>query len=75
MGFACKTVLSTFSSKLLSIGTLMAAYELKSKDIGVGVLNVDSHGYKIDDGIDLKIMREESNLFVIWLTGEPYEDN
>jgi len=71
----CKTVLSTFSSKLLSIGTLMAAYELKSKDIGVGVLNVDSHGYKIDDGINLKTMREESNLFVIWLTGEPYEDN
>jgi hypothetical protein len=71
----CKAVLSTFSSKLLSIGTLMAAYELKSKDIGVGVLNVDSHGYRIDDDIDLQKMRAESNLFVIWLTGEPYEDS
>lgn len=71
----CKAVLSTFSSKLLSIGTLMAAYELKSKDIGVGVLNVDSQGYKLDDNIDLQKMRAESNLFVIWLTGKPYETN
>ena len=69
----CKTVLSTFSSKLLSIGTLLAAYELKSKDIGVGVLNVDSQGYKLDKGIDLIKMRTESNLFLIWLTGKPYE--
>ncbi|MEO5563052.1 MAG: hypothetical protein ABIR18_06440, partial [Chitinophagaceae bacterium] len=68
----CKAVLSTFSSKLLSIGTLLAAYELKKKDIGVGVLNVDSHGYKIDPDADLKRLKEESKLFVIWLTGEPY---
>ena len=71
----CKTVLSTFSSKLLSIGTLLVAYELKSKDIGVGVLNVDSLGYKIDPDIDLQKMRADSKLFVIWLTGEPYEDH
>ena len=70
----CKIILSTFSSKLLSIGMLLAAYELKSKDIGVGVLNVDSHGYKLNTELDLSRMRSESNLFVIWLTGEPYEN-
>jgi hypothetical protein len=68
----CKAVLSTFSSKLLSIGTLLAAYELKEKDIGVGVLNVDSHGYKINPSADLKRLKLESKLFVTWLTGKPY---
>lgn len=68
----CKAVLSTFSSKLLSIGTLLAAYELKEKGIGVGVLNVDSHGYKISPDADLKRLKQESKLFVTWLTGKPY---
>lgn len=68
----CKAVLSTFSSKLLSIGTLLAAYELKEKDIGVGVLNVDSHGYTIEGSADLKRLKQESKLFVTWLTGKPY---
>lgn len=68
-----KFVLSTFSSKLLSIGTLLAAYELKMKDIGVGVLNLDSSGYKIKETLDLERMKRESNLFVIWLIGEPYD--
>ena len=70
----CKAVLSTFSSKLLSIGTLLAAYELKSLGIDVGVLNVDSSGYKIDRNLDLVKMKKDSKLFVIWLTGEPYGD-
>lgn len=68
----CKAVLSTFSSKLLSIGTLLAAYELKEKEIGVGVLNVDSHGYKINPLADLNKLKLKSKLFVTWLTGRPY---
>ena len=68
-----KVVLSTFSSKLLSIGTLLAAYELKAKDIEVGVLNVDSQGYKFQGGQDLEKMKRESNLFLIWLIGDAYE--
>ena len=70
----CKVVVSTFSSKLLSIGTLLTAYELM-EDIGVGVLNVDSQGYEIDNFEELKKLREDSELFVIWLTGEPYDEN
>jgi hypothetical protein len=68
----CKAVLSTFSSKLLSIGTLLAAYELKTKGIGVGVLNVDSNGYEIAPGTNLEKLKLESILFVSWLTGAPY---
>jgi len=67
----CKASISTFSSKLLSIGTLLAAFELKD-DIGVGILNVDAEGYRIKSVEDLKKLNEKSELFVTWLTGEPY---
>lgn len=67
----CKVALSTFSSKLLSIGTLLTAFENKD---GVGILNVDSQGYKIVDKISLKKLKSESELFVTWLSGIPYND-
>jgi hypothetical protein len=74
----CKAVISTFSSKLLSIGSLLTAYELMNSNnddkVGVGILNVDSQGYDIDSFDDLKSIKENSELFVIWLTGEAYED-
>jgi len=70
----CKAVISTFSSKLLSIGTLMTAYDLIN-EIGVGVLNVDSQGYEIESFESLKKLKEASELFVIWLTGEPYNES
>lgn len=69
----CKAVISTFSSKLLSIGSLLTAYELIN-EIGVGILNVDSHGYDIDSFDDIKSLKNNSELFVIWLTGEAYEN-
>ena len=58
----CKAVISTFSSKLLSIGTLLTAYELLGK-IGVGVLNVDSQGYEIEDYEEMKKLKDSSELF------------
>lgn len=67
----CKAVLSNFSSKLLSIGTLLAAYEDRDS---VGVLNVDSQGYDYIDKNEVKKVKSESELFVTWLTGEPYND-
>jgi hypothetical protein len=69
----CKAVISTFSSKLLSIGSLLTAYELMD-EIGVGILNVDSQGYDIDSFDDLKSLKNNSELFVTWLIGEAYED-
>ena len=67
----CKVALSNFSSKLLSIGTLLAAYENRDN---VGVLNVDSQGYDYVDKNEVKKLKSESELFVTWLTGEPYND-
>jgi len=75
----CKAVLSTFCSKLLSIGALLAAYELtypqkqQGSTLDVGVLHVDSQGYNINDPKSLESLRDKSELFVIWLTGIPYQ--
>lgn len=71
----CKAAISTFSSKLLSIGALLTAYELNTRTeekIGVGILNVDPGGYKIDEEESLTLTNDESELFLTWLTGEPY---
>ncbi|MEW2922989.1 hypothetical protein AB1A65_16070 [Muricauda sp. ANG21] len=65
----CKIALSTFSSKLISIGTLLVAYE---KSEFVGILNVNSGGYDILDESKIKNLKQESELFVTWLTGSPY---
>lgn len=67
----CKAAISNFSSKLLSIGTLLAAYENRED---IGVLNVDSQGYDYVDKNEVKKLKLESELFVTWLTGEPYND-
>jgi hypothetical protein len=71
----CRAALSTFSSKLLSIGTLIAAYQVNivdNQDI-VGVMNVDARGYEIENIELWEEFNKGSELFLIWLTGEPYE--
>jgi hypothetical protein len=67
----CKAVVSNFSSKLLSVGSILTAYELKD-EIGVGLLNVPSEGYKIRDEEEMKSLTSESQTFLMWLTGDPY---
>lgn len=69
----CKAVISNFSSKLLSIGTILTAHELR-EEIGVGILNVDSEGYKINNVEELKNLKNQSEVFLSWLSGEPYHD-
>lgn len=70
----CDIVISTFSSKLLSIGALLCAYEFKVfNKVNVGILNVDSSGYEIDDEAAAQKIGEKSELFLIWLAGEPYK--
>ncbi len=70
----CDIVISTFSSKLLSIGALLCAYEFKAlSSIKVGILNVDSSGYEIDQAALEKNIVNHSELFLIWLAGEPYK--
>lgn len=72
----CRAALSTFSSKLLSIGTLLAAYQVNVVDESdiIGVINVDARGYVLENESSLPEWSNESELFLIWLTGIPYED-
>lgn len=74
----CKTAVTVFTSKLLTVGVLLASYEINnSKDLkyGVGVYNLDAHGYSIiDDNIEeLRRINSDSEIFLMWLNGEAYE--
>ncbi len=68
----CKAVVSAVSSKLLSMGALLAACELTqlsntNNHIAVGVGHVDTHGYEIEDGPSEDV---ETDLYSLWLYGE-----
>lgn len=70
----CKIVLSSLSSKLLAIGTFLAAYDLKLSDgRPVGVAHVEPMGYQLGRTIEEVMQDHHSELFELWLTGECYE--
>jgi hypothetical protein len=58
-------VLSSHSSKLLSVGVLLAAYEHN-----LIVQHVSPGRYGLHDGADA--LREHDEIYDLWLTGEPY---
>jgi len=67
----CKVALSAMSSKLASIGVLLAAYELGRRDpkVLVGVAHVESQGYHVDESAGPAPL---PTLFTMWLSGECY---
>ncbi len=58
-------VLSSHSSKLLSLGVLLTAYEHELE-----VQHVSPGAYGLHDGAE--DLRNEDEIFDVWLTGEPY---
>ena len=66
----CKVALSAMSSKLASIGVLLAAYELGRRDpkVTVGVAHVESQGYRFER----TNTASSTTLFTMWLSGECY---
>jgi hypothetical protein len=64
---APKFILSTHSSKLLSIGVLLAAYEL-----GLQVMHVSPSRYGLRADADPAALRSAGQLVDLWLAGEPY---
>lgn len=63
------TVISSLSSKLLSIGALLAAYALKRSGIPTAIMQLDGKGYNIEDtGADTT-----ATLYSLWITGDCYE--
>lgn len=67
----CKVALSAMSSKLASIGVLLAAYELGRREpkVTVGVAHVESQGYRVEQSV---VPAAAPTLFTMWLSGECY---
>lgn len=69
----CKVVLSPLSSKLSSIGALLAAYDLGTRAgterVDVAVAHVESAGYELQ----CEPGEMPRRLFGLWLAGECYE--
>ncbi len=61
----CKFVFSAITSKLMSIGVFLAAFDLKRKNVNVSLLNVNNKGYKITQQDDNTI---SSNLTCLLLS-------
>lgn len=70
----CKAVVSAMSSKLASLGALLAAYELRNSSdhehIDVGVAHVEAQGYSRSKPTNLP----DPTLYTLWLCGESYEN-
>lgn len=65
-----KFVISALCSKLMSVGAVLAAYDLRSENIGVGVAHVPCHGYVIDGVPESASVKSNVELFGLWLAGE-----
>lgn len=67
----CRAAVSAMSSKLLSLGALLAAYDSKSgPDQPIALAHVDVSGYEFDRQVEFN---RPSELFTLWLSGECYE--
>lgn len=70
----CKAVVSPMSSKLSSLGALMAAYELRGGSgdahVDVGVAHVEAQGYVLQRPSDVP----PPTLYTLWLAGESHAE-
>jgi hypothetical protein len=65
-------VISANSSKLLSVGALLAAYELKRAGINIAIAHVETHGYTLNGSANVSTLANESRLYGLWLSGDCY---
>lgn len=66
----CLVALSALSSKLMSVGALLAGYEMKRADVGVA--HIEPRAYDFDAAM-LKLNRNDCVLTEMWICGECYE--
>ncbi|MFO0901202.1 MAG: hypothetical protein U0836_27565 [Pirellulales bacterium] len=60
----CRVALSAMSSKLMSLGALFVAYELKQLGHSIGVAHIECQGYK------MPATKPDPEIFGLWVTGE-----
>lgn len=67
-------IISPLSSKIMTIGAAMAAYELRKDGINVDVSYVGARGYEVSgDQSSLANTAKKSQLNSVWLAGECYD--
>jgi hypothetical protein len=69
----CQVVISALSSKLLSMGALLAAYEMKNYGSGVGIAHVETKGHHFENSGDMENVLSETTPSTLWLAGDCYE--
>lgn len=68
----CHVVLSTVSSKLLSVGCLLAACELLERKLNLGVIHVINQSHYVEDGV--LESAKPGTPFTMWIMGECYDE-
>jgi hypothetical protein len=63
----CRVALSAICSKVMSLGILLVAYELRPSDVEVGIAHIECQGYDVP--ADLQVEVEPVG---VWLAGECY---
>lgn len=73
----CKIIVSALSSKLLTVGAFMAAYEKKKEGLNIGIMHVESLKHELSAEYDNKKIEiaKHNKLFEIWLAGAPYYES
>lgn len=66
----CRVALSAMCSKVMSLGILLVAYELKSTDVEVGIAHIECQGYEMPPSPQMEV-----EPVGIWLAGECYRKN
>lgn len=64
--------IALLTSKLLSLGALLVGIEHNDC---VAIYNVSTTSYEIDDASELEQLNKESEPFLLWITGEAYNEN
>lgn len=63
----CRVALSAMCSKVMSLGILLVAYELKSSNLEVGIAHIECQGYELPQNVQIEV-----EPVGIWLAGECY---
>jgi hypothetical protein len=66
-------ILTVLSSKLISVGAILAAYELKVQKSRIAIAHIEAHGYRISvPDVALADIATRGVMHGMWLTGECY---
>jgi hypothetical protein len=63
----CRVALSALCSKVMSLGILLVAYELKSGPVQLGIAHIECESYKLPTEIQIEV-----EYVGIWIAGECY---